>query len=144
MNTVNLRITRDQASTILAVLFDRAERVKKPAGMLATDTDEWKLATELTAMVDAPQQTIVIPPLNRDLRAILGRICYTCVEIATILRANGVEIARRAEDEQAAVIHWLLTVYAEHGEAWAHEADKQLRVLAKRALEASKAAGAQP
>lgn len=60
----------------------------------------------------------VLPPLNDDLREILGRPNFACHEIARLLRRMGHEIAERAEAEQAAVIYWMLTKYAAHGRDW--------------------------
>ena len=76
-------------------------------------------------------ERMVVPPLDDDLRAILGRPNFACIEIASALRAGGVEIARKAEDEQAAVIHFFLTKYAQHGpEKWAKAAASELREMA--------------
>lgn len=65
-------------------------------------------------------------PLNKETRAILGRICFQCIGIAKRLREQGHEIRPRAEDEQAAVIHFLLNCYLSHGAGWADEAERRL------------------
>lgn len=50
-------------------------------------------------------------PLTPDLRFILGRPNFGCQPTAQVLRRLGHHIAERAEDEQAATIHWLLNHY---------------------------------
>lgn len=59
-----------------------------------------------------------LPPLNDDLREILGRPNFACAQIADVLRLGGMDIARKAEAEQAAVIYWMLVKYSEHGASW--------------------------
>jgi hypothetical protein len=41
------------------------------------------------------------------------------------LREDGHEIATKAEDEQAAVIHWLLNLYLEHAAQWREVAQQE-------------------
>ncbi len=41
-----------------------------------------------------------------------------------MLRADGIEIPRKAEMEQAYVIHWMLGYYLNHGANWREEAGK--------------------
>jgi hypothetical protein len=57
-------------------------------------------------------------PLNDDTRRILGTVCIQCIHLAELLRSDGHAIDRKAEAEQAAVIHWMLNIYLEHGEKW--------------------------
>jgi hypothetical protein len=56
--------------------------------------------------------------LNEHTRAILGRPNFTCIRIANRLRQLGQDIPRKAEEEQAAVICWLLNLYLEHGKKY--------------------------
>lgn len=67
-----------------------------------------------------------IPALDEHLRFILGRPNFWCYHLANALRAMGHEIARKAEEEQAAVIHWLLNAYFEHGPGWREAVEKIL------------------
>lgn len=67
-----------------------------------------------------------MPVLDDDLRYILGRPNFWCYHLANALRAMGQEIARKAEEEQAAVIHWLLKAYFEHGPGWREAVEKIL------------------
>ena len=59
-----------------------------------------------------------MPELNCSLRQILGRPNFSCITIAEALRLAGHAIERKAEHEQAAVIHWLLGFYFSHGDNW--------------------------
>lgn len=69
-------------------------------------------------MSTATHTPFVLPPLDQHLREILGRPNFACAGIAKVLRASGQVIACKAEAEQAAVIHWMLTKYAAHGADW--------------------------
>lgn len=73
-----------------------------------------------------------LPPLNDDLIAILGRPNFTCSHLAELMRQSGNDIRRKSEHEQAAVIHWFLGLYLEHGDKWEGiaKADIQMRVAA--------------
>ncbi|MEQ6329206.1 hypothetical protein VLF92_12885 [Pseudomonas chengduensis] len=66
------------------------------------------------------------PALDEHLRYILGRPNFWCYSLANALRAMGKEIARKAEEEQAAVIHWLLEAYFKHGPGWREAVEKIL------------------
>lgn len=65
--------------------------------------------------------------LNEDTRDILGRPCFACAGIAKVLRLDGHIIETRAEDEQAAVLHWLLGLYFEHGPDWRDRATAEVQ-----------------
>jgi hypothetical protein len=82
--------------------------------------------------------------LDDDLIAILGRPNFTCIRIAQALRLCGVDIKPKAEHEQAAVIHFLLTRYLRHGSDWATHSDADLRAMLDQAEAKNTAAMAQP
>lgn len=75
-------------------------------------------------------RNLTLPSLNDDLIAILGRPNFTCSHLAELMRKSGDDIRRKSEHEQAAVIHWFLGLYLEHGENWegVAKADIQSRV----------------
>lgn len=56
--------------------------------------------------------------LNEHTRIILGQPCFRCSMLAALLRDDGHEIPRKAEEEQAYVIHWLLGLYETYGDDW--------------------------
>jgi len=70
--------------------------------------------------------------LNDDLREIFGRICHTCIAISQVLRLMGHDIKKRAEDEQAATIHWLLGHYLRDQINWRANASNDLRIAAEK------------
>lgn len=70
--------------------------------------------------------------LNDDTTWILGRPNFWCLPVAELLRQNGSIIERSSEHEQAAVIHWLLNMYIEHGDNWREVASGVLRKLERR------------
>lgn len=60
--------------------------------------------------------------LNDDMKFILGRPNFWCGGVAPALRDRGYEIPSKSEDEQAAVIHFLLNQYLTQGEGWRDKA----------------------
>lgn len=64
--------------------------------------------------------------LNEQTKEILGRPNFSCSPIANGLRRIGQTIPNKAEEEQAAVIYWMLSMYQKHGDDWRKEAEKAL------------------
>ena len=62
-----------------------------------------------------------------EVKWILGRPNFTCIGLAQALRSKGHEIESKAEAEQAAVIFWMLEMYAKYGAAWRVEGPKELQ-----------------
>ncbi len=73
------------------------------------------------------QQPIKFPELDSDLIDILGRPNFACIRIAQRLRVLGYEIKRRSENEQAAVLHFLLSHYLADSKEWRRTAATVLR-----------------
>ncbi|WP_315136804.1 hypothetical protein [Achromobacter marplatensis] len=80
----------------------------------------------LRACASDARDVQALPELNPDLIDILGRPSFTCIRIAQLLRLSGMDIAAKAEAEQATVIHYLLGFYLKHGSQWAEKADEDL------------------
>jgi len=76
-----------------------------------------------------------LPPLNDEMREILGRPNFSCARIAQVLRIGDADIACKAEAEQAAVIYWMLSMYGTHGADWWSQCRNELQTI----LEAAKA-----
>ncbi|MEF9901156.1 MAG: hypothetical protein RR736_23940 [Pseudomonas sp.] len=74
-----------------------------------------------------------ITELSDDLREILGRPNFTCHHIAQALRLMGRTIAKKSEDEQASVIHWMLGHYLKHGADWRQHASDELKTASQAA-----------
>jgi hypothetical protein len=70
-------------------------------------------------------------PLNAHTRMILGQPNFACAPVAHMLRIMGYVIPQKAEEEQAAVIHWLLSIYLEHGQTWRRVAGVRLAAAAQ-------------
>jgi hypothetical protein len=74
--------------------------------------------------------------LTDDLRDILSMMMWTTGPMAHALRAGGQEIKRKAEEEQAEVMHWLIGLALEHGSDWRVKASERIRQI-KASLEAA-------
>jgi hypothetical protein len=59
-------------------------------------------------VLDFSEGEVIMLDLNDETRWILGRPNFSCIGFANRLRQLGHEIENKAEDEQAAVIHWML------------------------------------
>lgn len=70
-------------------------------------TDHHCALIELNDLLTRPTEL----PLTSDLGFILSRPNFGCQTTAQVLRKMGREIAEKAEDEQAATIHWMLNHY---------------------------------
>jgi hypothetical protein len=66
------------------------------------------------------------PPLDDELRQILGLPNFRTGPIAHRLVKLGHVIPPKMEQEQAYVLHWLMGLYAAHGADWRKEADNAL------------------
>jgi len=88
--------------------------------------DAADLATMLCWADQPKAAALALPELNADLIEILGRPSFTCIRIAQLLRLSGIDIAAKAEAEQATVIHYLLGFYLKHGSQWAEKANEDL------------------
>jgi len=64
-----------------------------------------------------------------EVKEVLSWMCFQCIGICQAFRAAGHEIKTRAEDEQAFVLHWLLTLALEHGPGWRKAAADQIRKM---------------
>jgi len=71
-----------------------------------------------------------LPPLDATLIEILGRPSFKCISVAGTLRVGGRIIERRAEAEQAAVIHFMLGHYLAAPEQWMENAGGELLRMA--------------
>lgn len=80
-----------------------------------------------TPQPTTPQPDKWVPEMTDELRWILGRPNFVCARLAQTLRNMGHEIKPKAEDEQAAVIHWMLTLHEKHGDQWKAEAESVLK-----------------
>ncbi len=66
-------------------------------------------------------------PLDDDVKHVLGFLAMDCRPYAEMLRADGVDIPRKIELEQATVLHWMLGYYLKFGAKWRAEAGKYVK-----------------
>ena len=66
----------------------------------------------------AKAATSLIPPMTSELKKILGLTSFQCYTFALALRMGGHDVPRKVEEEQAAVLHWMLAHYLTHGDEW--------------------------
>jgi hypothetical protein len=78
----------------------------------------------------ASEPLILPEELTEPVREVLGVMCFTSGPTAALLRrAGGWDIPQRIEDEQAAVLHWLLKLALRHGDGWRREAQAYLESI---------------
>ncbi|EFQ62430.1 hypothetical protein PFWH6_3956 [Pseudomonas fluorescens WH6] len=82
---------------------------------------------------DAPAAVPVIPELTAELRWIFGLMCFQCIHYAQGLRRLGRSIPEKAEHEQAAVIHWMLSHYMKDPVNWRLNAAAEMKSVAPEA-----------
>jgi hypothetical protein len=94
----------------------------------------WNATPSLAARVRQAEAKALPSVLNDDLIFILGHPNFLCAPYATALRGLGQQIPPKAEQEQAAVIHWLLQHYLANPTNWrqaaAADLDKAKQVVA--------------
>lgn len=78
---------------------------------------------------DQPDEFLFPTSLTPPLRRVLGMMLWETGPIAHALRATGQDIARKAEDEQAVVLHWLVGFVLKHGTDWHKHAAIALRAM---------------
>jgi hypothetical protein len=92
------------------------------------------IAKEVGFVIDELEQSTEgerIFPLDEDVNFILGRPIFWCGSTARFMRDAGHKIKKKAEDEQAYVIHWMLGLYFTHGSGWKEVANKALKEMAQ-------------
>lgn len=62
-----------------------------------------------------------------EIKWILGRPNFACIGVANALRKSGMDIERKSEAEQAAVIYWMLEMYEMHGVHWRKAGEEFLK-----------------
>ena len=75
----------------------------------------------------------VVPELTSELRWILGQMCFQHIHTAQALRLMGHQIARKAEDEQAVTIYWMLGHYLKDPANWRENASAEMKAAAQKA-----------
>lgn len=97
-------------------------------GNIQLPWDRIKDELERNGEMAAPWPEAMPPALAK----ILGMICFEFKDIATVLRAGGRSIARKAEAEQAAGMHWLIGLWFKHGDGWVDAANAEIQTIRDR------------
>lgn len=82
---------------------------------------------------EQPAPVAVVPELTSELRWILGQMCFQHIHTAQALRLIGHQIARKAEDEQAVTIYWMLGHYLKDPANWRKNATGEMKAAARSA-----------
>ena len=79
---------------------------------------------------EQPKPVSVVPELTPELRWILGQMCFQHIHTAQALRLMGHQIAKKAEDEQAVTIYWMLGHYLKDPANWRQNATAEMKAAA--------------
>ena len=88
-------------------------------------------ASSVSPAVDDGVRAFIDSP---EVEEVLRWMCFQVMPIVAVLRAGGVEIKKRAEDEQAAAMRWMLHHVAQSGPDWRTAADRDLNARRRTAL----------
>lgn len=103
-----------------------SKRLKVPDLLIYLESTKNELDYRETAESGTAQELAQLPETNDDVRFILGRPNFWCAPYAMSLRLLGHEIERKAEAEQAAVLHWLMNHYLRSPENWRQNAAAEM------------------
>lgn len=107
-------------------------------GRFHSGRSDWAAMLAAAPQPSAAQQEPALSiELTDDVRFILGFICFQCMHIVQALRLGGREINTKAEDEQAAAIHFMLNHYLADRENWRENVNAELRAMAAKGQEGS-------
>jgi hypothetical protein len=83
----------------------------------------------LLARLRAAEARAFPETLTPELDYVLGRPNFWCGPFAHIFQAAGYDIPKKAEREQAFILHWLTGLVLKHGAAWNQHASTELAAL---------------
>lgn len=89
-----------------------------------------KHGEQVKLYAEQPAPVAVVPELTSELRWILGQMCFQHIHTAQALRLMGHQIARKAEDEQAVTIYWMLGHYLKDPKNWRENATAEMKAAA--------------
>lgn len=129
------QITCKRCLKILAA--GKAERMLEGQKYKSELYDEvWQKARDMgfanvtMALAKLSEPAPTVPELTSELRWILGQMCFQHIHTAEALRLMGHQIARKAEDEQAVTIYWMLGHYLKDPANWRQNATAELKASA--------------
>jgi hypothetical protein len=119
-------LTEEQVRTLVQHAFEGGVSSVHTAYHLDDELECVLAALEPVPGLPAAISEGALLPWAAELVEVLGRPNFACASIAELLRFDGADIPRKAEHEQARVIHWLLNHYLQHGRAWRMLAEAEL------------------
>lgn len=86
-------------------------------------------ASGLTFQIDGwnCRANIIPDKLTPELRHILGHMCFQFIQLAAVYRQAGHDIPKKAEDEQAYLMHRMLIHWQDSGESWNQSFEAEAR-----------------
>jgi hypothetical protein len=108
----------------LQALADRRNEAQEPSAPLRPGIPSPQI---LELLVHAAGRRPLPPSLDADLTEILGTPNFHAALFAHVFRASGVAVPRKADAEQAFILHWLLGLWFEHGPGWRLAACEAMR-----------------
>ncbi|QLG93743.1 hypothetical protein HZF02_18075 [Pseudomonas yamanorum] len=103
------------------------ERMLNGSGDDRLEAWQGEMAMLLEHIVEQPAPVAVVPELTSELRWILGQMCFQHIHTAQALRLMGHKIAKKAEDEQAVTIYWMLGHYLKDPTNWRQNASNEIK-----------------
>ncbi|AVA32981.1 hypothetical protein [Cupriavidus metallidurans] len=111
----------DRLGALLADV-ERMSEAMRGAAVIA-DAAGKEISSLKSALSTQQPGTLPYPiDLTEVLFDVLSLMLWDTGPIAHVLRAGGADIKKRAEDEQAHVLHWLIQLALQHGPAWRERA----------------------
>lgn len=127
--TVNAKALHEVLTALISggYLIKELQVTREPKELFADNpinilVDEYNKAAALPVAAGAGEVE-----LTDDLRKILSMMCFQLSRYAHLMRKVGFKVERKAEDEQAVTLHWLLNHYFAHGKDWHMHADADVQ-----------------
>ena len=81
--------------------------------------------------------------MTDPVRQVLSQMCFEFIALANLWRDTGTAIGRRAEEEQAFFLHWMLGLALQHGDEWRKKVAEEVerRIAKARAVLAPETEG---
>jgi hypothetical protein len=122
----------DERTTSAYAVFLRAYR----AGLPLDEAFAQGLRAAQSGQRAGVAERIYPDALSDALRHVLGFPNFKCSPFAHLMRDAGATIKRKAEDEQAVVLHWLIKLVLDHGEKWADAAQEEMKAMREKIVAA--------
>ena len=126
-----LEETRRNVVTWLCTMAEQSGNKEGWAKLLVSAVNA---APALVARVRLAEARAYPETLNPELNEVLGWPNFWCAGYANAFRAAGYDIPRKAEREQAFVLHWLTGLVLKHGAGWRAAAISEFEALREKVV----------